>query len=193
MLIRPLFSQELHFFKEKISIEIYDEYCVLSGEYFFENLDNSSLTRVFYYPVVVNKSLHFPHFFKVNNNQLNQEIPFTVSKKGISFMIKISPNDTTSFKVEYHQKATQKVFEYMLTSEEPVDKMIEKLGLKQVSDSGAIEKIIEQVIKDNPNEVEQYRSGKEKLIGFFVGQVMKASKGKANPQLTNQILKEKLK
>lgn len=116
MSIRPLFSQELHFFKEKITIEILDEYCVLLGEYFFENLSNTSLTRVFYYPVVVNKSLHFPHFFRVKNNHLNQEIPFTVSKKGISFTIKISPHDITSCKVEYHQKTTQRVFEYILKS-----------------------------------------------------------------------------
>jgi aspartyl-tRNA(Asn)/glutamyl-tRNA(Gln) amidotransferase subunit B len=65
-------------------------------------------------------------------------------------------------------------------------------GLVQVSDTGAIEKIIEEVINANPAQTADYRTGKEKLFGFFVGQVMKASKGKANPDLVNQLLKKKL-
>lgn len=71
--------------------------------------------------------------------------------------------------------------------------LIEEKGLKQVSDTGEIEKIIDQIITDNPNEVEAYRGGKDKLFGFFVGQAMKLTKGKANPGVINQLLKEKLK
>jgi len=71
--------------------------------------------------------------------------------------------------------------------------IIEKQGLKQITDTGEIEKIIDDIIANNQDQVEQYRSGKEKVFGFFVGQVMKMSKGKANPQQVNQLLKDKLK
>lgn len=73
-----------------------------------------------------------------------------------------------------------------------VDDIIEQKGLKQITDSSAIEKIIDEVIANNPNQVEQYRSGKDKLFGFFVGQVMKQSQGKANPAQVNELLKKKL-
>ena len=66
------------------------------------------------------------------------------------------------------------------------------MGLKLVSDSGLIEKIIDEVIAANPGQLEQYRAGKDKLLGFFVGQVMKATGGKANPGLVNKLLKPKL-
>lgn len=72
------------------------------------------------------------------------------------------------------------------------DSIIEAKGLKQVTDSGAIEAMIDEVIANNPGQLEQYRGGKEQLFGFFVGQVMKASKGKANPAQVNEILKAKL-
>ena len=67
-----------------------------------------------------------------------------------------------------------------------------KKGLKQQSDPKELEKIIDKVISDNPKNVEAYKLGKDKLFGFFVGQVMKQSNGKANPQLVNEILKKKL-
>jgi len=73
-----------------------------------------------------------------------------------------------------------------------VDAAIEKLGLKQVSDEGAIEKIVDDVLSANEDKVAEYKAGKEKLFGFFVGQVMKASRGKANPQIVNKLLKNKL-
>jgi len=73
-----------------------------------------------------------------------------------------------------------------------VDSAIDTLGLKQVSDSGAIEAICDTVIAANGDKVIEYQSGKDKLFGFFVGQVMKESKGSANPQTVNDILKAKL-
>ena len=72
------------------------------------------------------------------------------------------------------------------------DEIIESQGLKQISDDGAIEKIIDSVILNNPAQVEGYKNGKEKLFGFFVGQVMKETNGKANPKVVNDILKIKL-
>jgi len=89
-------------------------------------------------------------------------------------------------------KIAKEVFEAMWRGEGEPDAIIAARGLKQVTDSGTIEAIIHEVIAANPAQLEQYRSGKDKVFGFFVGQVMRASKGKANPQLVNDLLKAKL-
>jgi aspartyl-tRNA(Asn)/glutamyl-tRNA(Gln) amidotransferase subunit B len=81
----------------------------------------------------------------------------------------------------------------MFKSEKGANQVIEELGLAQVSDAGEIEKLVAEVLAANPQQVEAFRSGKEALFGFFVGQVLKASKGKANPKIVNELLKEKLK
>jgi aspartyl-tRNA(Asn)/glutamyl-tRNA(Gln) amidotransferase subunit B len=89
-------------------------------------------------------------------------------------------------------KIAKTVFEEMYKTGKDAKTVVKEQGLVQVSDTGAIEKIVEEVIKANPTQTADYRAGKEKLFGFFVGQVMKASKGKANPDLVNQLLKKKL-
>ena len=89
-------------------------------------------------------------------------------------------------------RAAKEVFEGMWAGEGDADTVIEQRGLKQLSDTGALEAIVDEVIAANPKQVEQYRAGKTKLLGFFVGQVMKASQGKANPQQVNEILRRKL-
>ncbi|MFK7816541.1 MAG: Asp-tRNA(Asn)/Glu-tRNA(Gln) amidotransferase subunit GatB [Gammaproteobacteria bacterium] len=90
-------------------------------------------------------------------------------------------------------KIAKEVFQAMWAGEGDVDAIIEVKGLKQITDSSEIEALVEQVVNDNPGQVEQYKSGKDKVFGFFVGQIMKLSKGKANPQQVNELLKEKLK
>tara|TARA_B100001142_G_scaffold32902_1_gene29212 strand:+ start:129 stop:1559 length:1431 start_codon:yes stop_codon:yes gene_type:complete len=90
-------------------------------------------------------------------------------------------------------KIAKAIFEEMCINGASPDDIIESQGLKQISDDGAIEKIIDTVIKDNAAQVEAYLQGKDKLFGFFVGQVMKLTQGKANPKAVNTILKEKLK
>ena len=90
-------------------------------------------------------------------------------------------------------KIAKQVFEAMWDGEGDADQIIEAKGLKQVTDSGAIEKLVDEVIADHQKQVEQYRSGNEKVFGFFVGQVMKRSQGKANPGQVNAMLKDKLK
>ena len=90
-------------------------------------------------------------------------------------------------------KIAKEVFEEMWNSKKSPDEIIEEKGLKQVTDSSEIEKIINQVLEQNQSQLEQYKSGKEKLFGFFVGQVMKASRGKANPEQVNKLLEERLK
>jgi len=89
-------------------------------------------------------------------------------------------------------KIAKEVFEAMWNGEGDTDAIIEARGLKQISDSGAIEKIIDDIIAANPAQVAEYRSGKEKMFGFFVGLAMKASKGKANPAQLNDLMKKKL-
>ena len=90
-------------------------------------------------------------------------------------------------------RIAKEVFEIMKTTGEDPEKIIEKKGLQQQSDPEELEKIIVKILETNKDKVEQLKTGKDKLFGFFVGQVMKASAGKANPKLVNEILKKKLK
>jgi len=89
-------------------------------------------------------------------------------------------------------KIAKEVFEAMWQGQGDADRVIADQGLEQVKDTGAIEAMVEEAIAANPQQLEQYRAGKTKLMGFFVGQVMKASGGKANPQQVNDILKARL-
>lgn len=90
-------------------------------------------------------------------------------------------------------KIAKTIFETMWEEKGDVDDIIEKRGLKQVTDTGAIETLIDKILAANPQNVAEYRAGKEKLFGFFVGQAMKESGGKLNPQQLNELLKKKLK
>ena len=89
-------------------------------------------------------------------------------------------------------KIAKQVFEAMWDGEGSADEIIEAKGLKQITDTSAIEAVVDKVIEANPGQVAEYQAGKDKLIGFFVGQVMKETKGQANPGQVNQILKAKL-
>ena len=121
-------------------------------------------------------------------NEKNLEISESpISSKNLSKLINLIKDGTISGKI------AKTVFEIMADGDKnPVD-IIEEKGLKQQSDPKELEKLIEKVINENQDKVKEYKSGKEKLFGFFVGQVMQASRGKANPQLVNEILKKKLK
>ncbi len=90
-------------------------------------------------------------------------------------------------------KIAKTVFETMLASQREPEQIVSDKGLEQVSDTGSIETAIDHVLAANPKQVEQYLSGNEKVFGFLVGQIMKATQGKANPQRVNEILREKLK
>ena len=89
-------------------------------------------------------------------------------------------------------KIAKEIFEKLWSSDNEVDEIIQDEGLEQVTDDKEIESMIDKVINNNPEQLEQYRSGKDRLFGFFVGQVMKASQGKANPKQVNDILRKKL-
>ncbi|MDA1355216.1 MAG: Asp-tRNA(Asn)/Glu-tRNA(Gln) amidotransferase subunit GatB [Proteobacteria bacterium] len=90
------------------------------------------------------------------------------------------------------RRIAKEVFEIMFESGGEAAAIIAAQGLKQVSDSGAIEAVVDQIIADNPDKVAEYKSGRDKLMGWFVGQVMKASQGKVNPQMANDMLNKKL-
>ena len=109
-----------------------------------------------------------------------------VSAKNLSSLIKMITSGKISGKI------AKNVFEKMQSGDKDPKQIVEKEGLLQQSDPKELEKIIDIVISKNQDLVTQYKSGKEKLFGYFVGEVMKASKGKANPQLVNEILKKKL-
>ena len=89
-------------------------------------------------------------------------------------------------------KIAKEVFEAIWNGEGTADEIIEKRGLKQISDDSAIEPIVDEVLANNPSQIEQYKSGNTKLLGYFVGQVMKATQGKANPKQVNELLRKKL-
>jgi aspartyl-tRNA(Asn)/glutamyl-tRNA(Gln) amidotransferase subunit B len=111
--------------------------------------------------------------------------PISAEQLG-GLLVRISDNTISG-------KIAKQIFDGLWNGEgKDADSIIETKGLKQVTDSGAIEAMIDEVIANNPNQVEQYRAGKEQLLGFFVGQIMKASQGKANPAQVNDLLKSKL-
>jgi aspartyl-tRNA(Asn)/glutamyl-tRNA(Gln) amidotransferase subunit B len=89
-------------------------------------------------------------------------------------------------------KLAKEVFDAMWAGEGDADSIIDARGLKQITDSSAIEAMVDEILAANPGKVAEYRSGKDKLFGFFVGQVMKAAQGKANPQQLNEVLKARL-
>jgi len=125
----------------------------------------------------------FSGFLNKNNLDITQS---PVSSEQLAGMLARISDNTISGKI------AKQVFEDMWNGEGSADEVIEKKGLKQVTDTGLIEKLVNDAVDNNPQQVEQYKAGKDKLFGFFVGQVMKASKGKANPAQVNAFLKKKL-
>jgi aspartyl-tRNA(Asn)/glutamyl-tRNA(Gln) amidotransferase subunit B len=95
-------------------------------------------------------------------------------------------------KGELSGKLAKEILPKMFETGDSAAAIMDREGLRQISDTGALEKIVEQVIAANPKQVEQYRSGKTAVLGFLVGQVMKASRGQANPGAVNEVLKNKL-
>ena len=118
------------------------------------------------------------------NEKTLEESP--ISAEQLGGLIVLISDDTISGKI------AKDVFAEMFATSKNAADIVEEKGLKQVTDTGAIEALVDEVIADNPDNVEAYKGGKDKLFGFFVGQVMKKSQGKANPAVVNKLLKEKL-
>ena len=124
--------------------------------------------------------------FALLNNKNLEITQSPISAQNLSNLINLIQDGTISGKI------AKTVFELMVDGDKDPKKIVEDKGLKQESDPKELEKIVLKIIATNKDKIEEYKSGKEKLFGFFVGQVMKHSGGKANPKLVNDILKEKL-
>ncbi|MEK6734436.1 MAG: Asp-tRNA(Asn)/Glu-tRNA(Gln) amidotransferase GatCAB subunit B, partial [Pseudomonadota bacterium] len=109
-----------------------------------------------------------------------------ITPKKFSGLLKLISENVISGKI------AKDVFDIMFETGQEAEEIVKEKGLQQVTDTGAIESIIDQVLVDNPDKIAEYKSGKERLFGFFVGQVMKLSAGKANPAMVNDLLTSKL-
>ena len=121
----------------------------------------------------------------LNQNNIDIEQSPVSAERLAQLIARISDNTISG-------KIAKEVFQEMWSSDKTADQVIEEKGLQQISDVGELEAIIDKVIADNPKQVEQYKSGKDKVFGFFVGNVMKETKGKANPKQVNELLKDRL-
>jgi aspartyl-tRNA(Asn)/glutamyl-tRNA(Gln) amidotransferase subunit B len=124
--------------------------------------------------------------FAVLNNKNLEISQSPISAKNLAKLVNLIKNGTISGKI------AKTIFELMMDGDKDPQIIVEEKGLKQESDPKAIEALIDKIIDDNREKAIEYKNGKEKLFGFFVGQAMKASGGKANPQLINEMLKKKL-
>jgi aspartyl-tRNA(Asn)/glutamyl-tRNA(Gln) amidotransferase subunit B len=135
---------------------------------------------------------------KLAANWVLGDLSGVLNKDGVNIReSRISARDLAGMLHRIHDgtisgKIAKEVFEAMWQGEGAADEIIESRGLKQISDTGELEKIIDTVLADNPDQVEQYRAGKTKVLGYLVGQVMQATRGKANPAQVNELLRGKL-
>ncbi len=169
-------------FIEKFNLSPYEATILVSDietSKYFEDVINNSDTKLATNWII-------GELFAVLNDKNLEITQSPISAKNLSKLINLIKDGTISGKI------AKTIFELMMDGDKDPQKIVEEKGLKQESDPKAIEEIIVKVIKDNPNKVKEYKSGKHKLFGFFVGQVMKISGGKANPQLVNEILKKNL-
>jgi len=169
-------------FIEKFKLSSYEATILVSdletSRYFEEVIENSDIK--------LSTNWITGELFAVLNEKNLEISESPVSAKNLSKLINLIKDGTISGKI------AKSIFELMMDGDKNPQKIVEEKGLKQESDPKALEALIDKVIVDNPDKVKEYKSGKEKLFGFFVGQAMKASNGKANPELVNDILKKKL-
>ena len=169
-------------FIEKFNLSPYEANILVSDietSKYFENVSKNS-------DVKLATNWITGELFALLNNKSIEITESPITSENLAKLINLITHGTISGKI------AKTVFEIMADSGKDPKKIVEEKGLKQQSDPKELEKIIDKVISDNPKNVEAYKSGKDKLFGFFVGQVMKQSNGKANPQLVNEILKKKL-
>ena len=169
-------------FIDKFNLSSYEANILVSdketSEYFEKVIKNSDVK-------LATNWITVELFALLNENDLGiTQSP--ISAENLSKLINLIKNGTISGKI------AKTVFELMSNGDKDPQKIVEEKNLKQESDPKVLESLITKVISENPDKLKEYKSGKEKLFGFFVGQVMKISGGKANPKLVNDILKKKL-
>ncbi len=125
-------------------------------------------------------------FFAALNRSGVELVEAPVDAEGLGQLLDLITDKTIS------ERIAKEVFDEMWETGKSAAEIVEEKGLKQISDSGAIEPVIDEIIANNPGQVEQYRAGNQKVLGWFVGQIMKATQGKANPGMVNQLLRQKL-
>jgi len=172
-------------FKDQYSLNDYDTQILTSNRELSEYFEN-----------VINNTKLNP---KSVANWINTEVLALANKSNISVQdYPVSYDNLQALLLNIHDdiisnKQAKNVFERMWNNGENAQDIIDKEGMKQISNTDELNKIVDNIIKNNYKSVEEYQNGKDKLLGFFVGQVMKETQGKGNPKLINQILKEKLK
>lgn len=175
-------DQKKHRFIDNFSLSTYDASVLIAERNradYFETVANDRDAKLAA-NWVINELLGI-----LNKNEKSiEESPIAAEQLG--GLIALISDNTISGKI------AKDVFAIMYETGKDADAIVEEKGLKQVTDTGAIEALVDEVIAENPDNVEKYRGGKDKLFGFFVGQVMKKSQGKANPAMVNTLLKEKL-
>lgn len=181
----PELPQQKHKrFMDQHNLSAYDASVLISSKdmaAYFEEAVNASGNQ----PKLVANWISSELLGALNKNDLDiSDSPISSAQLG-KLVARIA-DDTISGKI------AKTIFEALWNKEGDVDEIIEKRGLKQVTDTGAIEKLIDEILATNVDKVAEYRSGKDKLFGFFVGQAMKASGGKLNPAQLNDLLKKKL-
>jgi len=136
--------------------------------------------------VKLSVSLILSEVLRVLNEQSISIQEFTIGIDRLSELINLRASDKIS------SSAQQTIFNAMLDDSASAEELAEKLNLIQVSDTGYMDELVQQIIAENPDEAERYREGKKQLMGFFVGQIMKASKGKANPKMATDLIRKHL-
>lgn len=154
--------------QQKPIADYFEKVCELTNDY--KSASNWIMTDVLGY---------------INEHKIEIE-EFPVSAENLGKLINLISNGTISSKI------AKEVFSIMIESNQNPEIIVKEKNLVQISDKGELAKIIQSVLIKNQNQIEEYLSGKEKVLGFFVGQIMKETKGKANPQLVNQLLKTEL-
>ncbi|MBX2833675.1 MAG: Asp-tRNA(Asn)/Glu-tRNA(Gln) amidotransferase subunit GatB [Micavibrio sp.] len=171
-----------HRFMDGYGLSLYDASVLIAERHradYYETVANDNDTKLAA-NWVINELLGI-----LNKNEKTL-VESPISAEQLAGLIKLISDNTISGKI------AKDVFAIMYETGDDADKVVEEKGLKQVTDTGAIEAVIDKVIAANPGQVEAYRGGKDKLFGFFVGQVMKETQGKANPAAVNELLKKKL-
>lgn len=123
---------------------------------------------------------------RVLNEQSIDIREFSISPRRLSELVTLKEDD------KINSSAMQEIFNEMLSNDKPAEELAKEMNLLQVSDTGFLEELVDTIIEENPDEVQRYKDGKKQLMGFFVGQAMKASKGKANPKMVTQMIIKKL-
>jgi aspartyl-tRNA(Asn)/glutamyl-tRNA(Gln) amidotransferase subunit B len=169
-------------FIEEFRISAYDAEILVTEKYvadFFEQIVKGRDPKI----VISWLTVELFSYLKKKNISLEES---KIDPKKISSLIDLIISNKIS------NRQAKEIFDEYLETDVNADTFIEKKGLVQISNESEIEDLVEKVLKENPKMLEQFKSGKEKLFGFFVGQVMKLSNGKANPKMVNETLKRKL-